>query len=41
MVRIKIEDLPVLEELTAQEMQGIVGGDGSGGFGSVQLPNPS
>jgi hypothetical protein len=40
MPRIKIEDLPVLEELSAQEMQGIVGGHWGGPFGSGQLPNP-
>jgi bacteriocin-like protein len=28
MVRIAIEDLPVLEELTQEEMASVVGGDG-------------
>jgi hypothetical protein len=41
MARIKIEDLPLLEELTAQEMQGIVGGDCSGNWGTIQYPVPS
>ena len=39
MPRIKIEDLPVLEELSAQEMEGIVGGGGGHNpFGNGELP---
>jgi hypothetical protein len=33
MVRITVEDLPVLEELTQEEMADIVGGGGHGGGG--------
>ena len=39
MVRITIEDLPILEELTEEEMANIMGGDGGVILGDVQI-NP-
>ena len=42
MVRITIEDLPVLEELTHEEMASIMGGDAGIILGDVQVDvNPS
>ena len=41
MVRISIKDLPVLEELSEQEMSDVLGGWGSGGcnLNAVQVSN--
>jgi bacteriocin-like protein len=41
MVRITIEDLPVLEELTQEEMASIMGGDAGVVLGDVQVNVPA
>jgi hypothetical protein len=38
MIRIKIEDLPVLEELNQAEMVEVIGGSGPGTTNTIGLP---